>query len=119
MVKLDFGVPYAGDEHWNSCMSKDDCKDPKPTSWTVSEVHSVTSDSFKNTLNEEVAKYLQDRIYPGSVMNEMLVYMTDNQATGADAASNFLERSLTYGQSGLVSMLLKKSKLQLSNNFYA
>jgi glycine betaine/proline transport system substrate-binding protein len=92
MVKLDFGVPYAGDEHWNSCMGKDDCKDPKPTSWTVSEVHSVTSDSFKNTSNEEVAKYLQDRIYPGSVMNEMLVYMTDNQATGADAAIEFLRK---------------------------
>ena len=92
MVKLDFGVPYAGDEHWNSCMGKDDCKDPKPTSWTVSEVHSVTSDSFKNTSNEGVAKYLQDRIYPGSVMNEMLVYMTDNQATGADAAIEFLRK---------------------------
>lgn len=92
MVKLDFGVPYAGDEHWNSCMGKDDCKDPKPTSWTVSEVHSVTSDSFKNSSNEEVAKYLQDRIYPGSVMNEMLVYMTDNQATGADAAIEFLRK---------------------------
>ena len=35
---------------------------------------------------------LNNRIYPGAVMNGMLVYMADNQAGGADAAIEFLQK---------------------------
>jgi glycine betaine/proline transport system substrate-binding protein len=34
--------------------------------------------------------YLGNRVYPGDVMNGMLVYMADNQAGGVDAAVEFL-----------------------------
>ena len=38
-----------------------------------------------------VMKYFNKRIFPGSIMNSMLVYMEDNQAQGADGAIEFLE----------------------------
>ena len=34
--------------------------------------------------------YFGDRTYPGSVMNEMLVWMDDTGGTGADAATRIL-----------------------------
>jgi glycine betaine/proline transport system substrate-binding protein len=37
-------------------------------------------------------KYLENRVYPGEVMNGMLVYMADNQAAPADAAIEFLKQ---------------------------
>ena len=36
--------------------------------------------------------YFKKRTYPGDVMNGMLVYMSDQQADGADAAIEFLVR---------------------------
>jgi glycine betaine/proline transport system substrate-binding protein len=40
----------------------------------------------------DVMGYFGKRIYPGPIMNGMLVYMEDNQANGADAALEFLEK---------------------------
>ena len=40
--------------------------------------------------------YFADRTYPGSVMNEMLVWMDDTGGTGADAATEFLIFSRRY-----------------------
>ena len=94
MVKLDFGVPFAGDDNWDGCIVKpeQECDNPKPSSWTHSEVQTVVTTKFKNTIGKDVTKYLSKRTYPGDVMNEMLVYMDDNQADGADAAAVFLEK---------------------------
>ena len=36
--------------------------------------------------------FLKSRVYPGAVMNAMLVYMQDNQAGGKDAALEFLTK---------------------------
>ena len=35
--------------------------------------------------------YLKDRVFPGDVMNSMLVYMQKNKADGADAAAQFIK----------------------------
>ncbi|WP_424946980.1 glycine betaine ABC transporter substrate-binding protein [Candidatus Spongiihabitans sp.] len=92
MVKLDFGIPFAGSENWDGCIVKpeQECADPKPSSWTNSEVYTVVTDKFKNQAGAEVMGYLGKRVFPGEVMNGMLVYMADNQAEGADAAAEFL-----------------------------
>ena len=92
MVPLPFGVDYAGDENWNGCiaLAEQDCEDPKPSAWTKSEVHTVVTDKFKNNAGPEVMDYLNKRVFPGVVMNDMLVYMGDNQAGGEDAAIEFL-----------------------------
>ncbi len=92
MVKLPFGVPFAGAENWDGCVVKaeQDCADPKPSAWTQSEVHTVVTDDFKKNGGPEVMEYLSKRVFPGPVMNNMLVYMGDEQAGGEDAAIEFL-----------------------------
>ena len=96
MVKLDFGVPFAGSENWDGCIVKaeQDCADPQPSAWTQSEVHTVVTDDFAAKGGEDVMAYLNSRVFPGETMNNMLVYMGDNQAGGEDAAIEFL---LTQG----------------------
>ena len=92
MVKLDFGVPFAGSENWDGCIVKpeQDCADPQPSSWTESEVHTVVTTDFAKNAGSEVMEYLKNRVFPGDVMNGILVYMDENQAEGADAAAEFL-----------------------------
>ena len=63
---------------------------PKPSSWTKSEVQTIVTDGFK-TQGGAANDYLAARVYPGPVMNGMLVYMQENQADGADAARELLK----------------------------
>lgn len=90
MVPVDMG-PWGGDDNWHGCIVKpeQDCADPKPTSWTVSEVHTIITDRFQKAGGVAV-DYLNKRVFPGPLMNEMLVYMQENQAGGEDAAIEFL-----------------------------
>lgn len=94
MVKVPFGVPFVGTEHWNNCIAKpeQECANPKPTSWTKSEVRTVITDRFKKA-GGIALEYLAKRQFPGKVMNAMLVYMKDNQAAGGDAAVEFLKKN--------------------------
>ena len=94
MVAVDFGVPFAGSENWDGCIVKpeQECADPKPSAWTKSEVNTVVTDNFKQSAGRYAMKFLERRTYPGAVMNEMLVYMADNQADGGDAAIEFLKK---------------------------
>jgi glycine betaine/proline transport system substrate-binding protein len=91
MQPVDFGVPFIGAEHWDGCIAKSEqeCEDPKPSAWTVSEVHTVITDSFKQRDSAAVS-YLNNRVFPGDIMNNMLVHMTKNQVGGDDAAIDFL-----------------------------
>ena len=93
MVKLDFGVPFAGKENWDGCIAKkeDECANPKPSAWTKSVVNTIVSDKFMKRSGAG-AVFLKNRVYPGDVMNGMLVYMGDNQADGKDAAMEFLKK---------------------------
>lgn len=92
MVKLDFGVDFAGRENWDNCiaLAEQDCARPEPSAWTQSDVHTVISDALKKSGGTTVTDYLEKRVFPGEVMNAMLVYMGENQAEGADAAIEFL-----------------------------
>lgn len=89
---LPFEAEFAGKENWDGCIVKpeQDCLDPKPSAWTESEVHTVITDRLMQEGGIAV-EYLKQRVFPGEIMNEMLVYMTDNQAGGEDAAYHFLE----------------------------
>jgi glycine betaine/proline transport system substrate-binding protein len=89
---LPFEVDYAGNDNWNNCiaLSEQECLDPQPSAWTKSEVFSVVTDNFMN-VGGDAAAYFEARVFPGEAMNEMLVYMQENQATGGDAAWYFLE----------------------------
>ncbi len=89
MQSVPFGVEFAGNEHWDDCISQEGCTDPQPTSWIQSEVFTIVTDEFSQG-NEDINEFLAARTYPGSVMGAMLVYMADEQASGEDAALEFL-----------------------------
>lgn len=91
LVNLPFEAPWGGDENWEGCigLAEQDCADPKPSSWSPAEVSTVVTRDFANSGSPALG-YLSQRIFPGEAMNEMLVYMTDNQASGEDAAYEFL-----------------------------
>ena len=93
MVPVPFGVDFGGDDNWHNCLAKpeQECADPQPSSWIASAVHTVITDKL-NDASGEAVQYLNARVYPGPVMNEMLVWITDNQAEGADAAVEFLRK---------------------------
>ena len=90
MVPVDMGS-WGGSENWDGCIVKpeQECAAPKPSSWTESEVHTVITSDLANRAGPAV-EYLQKRVFPGPIMNGMLVYMADEQAGGADAAIEFL-----------------------------
>ena len=92
MKLMDFGVPFAGAENWDGCIAvgPEKCADPKPSAWTESVVQTIVTTEIKGM--PEVMTYFGKRIYPGPIMNGMLVYMEDNQANGEDAALEFLEK---------------------------
>ena len=92
MKLMDFGVPFAGSKNWDDCIAKgpEGCIEPKPSAWTESIVQTVVTSEIKKMT--EVMNYFGKRIFPGSIMNSMLVYMEENQAQGADGAIEFLEK---------------------------
>ena len=80
--KIPFGVDY-DDDNWHNCIVKPEkeCANPKPTSWTKSIVETVVTDNFMN--NSGIASdFIKNRTYPGEIMNQMFVFMTDQKATG-------------------------------------
>ena len=92
MVPQDMGE-WGGKDNWDNCVVKpeQECDNPKPSSWTHSAVSTVITDSFKSKGGVAI-DYLSKRVFPGPVMNGMLVYMTENQAGGEDAALEFLSQ---------------------------
>ncbi|MBT5911172.1 MAG: ABC transporter substrate-binding protein [Rhodospirillaceae bacterium] len=93
LIKLPFETKWAGSNNWDGCIVKpeQDCADPKPSSWTKSAVRTVITTKFSKR-GGVAAKYLENRIFPGDVMNSMLVFMNNEKANGADTAIEFLRR---------------------------
>ncbi len=91
LVKLPFEAEYAGKDNWDGCIAlpEQDCENPQKTSWVKSEVFTVVTDDFMEK-GGVALDFLSKRIVPGPVMGEMLVYMGEEQATGEDAAIEFL-----------------------------
>ena len=114
LTMLDFGVPFAGKENWNGCISlaEQECANPKPSAWTKSEVHTVITDSFKKRAGP-ASDYFAKRIFPGPVMNKLLVYMADQQATGEDAAIEFLTKNEDVWTSWVTPEIAAKVKSSL------
>jgi len=90
LVKLDWGVGFAGQENWN-CITKPDCPDPKPSAWTESFVRTIFTSEFDNKVTPEVRNYFANRVIPGDLMNNLLLYMEDNQSTPDEVAEYFME----------------------------
>ena len=54
--------------------------------------------------------YITNRVYPGEIMNGMLVFMTEQKASGKDAAFEFLEKHGSIWENGFLQTLQKKLK---------
>ena len=106
--------PLLGAENWDGCIAKaeQDCADPKPSAWTESEVHTVVTTNFKNKAGPAM-DYFAKRIYPGSVMGSMLVFMEEEQADGVDAAAEFMSRHEDLWMSWLPADVAAKVKASL------
>jgi len=111
---LDFGVPFAGKENWDGCVAlpEQECAEPKASAWTKSEVHTVITDSFKKRVGP-ASDYFAKRIFPGPVMNATLAYMADQQATGEDAAIEFLTKHADVWTNWVSADVAKKVKAGL------
>ncbi|HIG37144.1 MAG TPA: ABC transporter substrate-binding protein [Oceanospirillaceae bacterium] len=90
LVKLDWGVPFGDKDHWDNCLTQAECADPQPSSWNFSEVNTIVTDSFMENNDPKAAAYFGKRVFPSDAMGAMLVYMGDNQASGGDAAIEFM-----------------------------
>lgn len=114
MQLLPFEAPFAGKENWDNCIAKSEqeCADPKKTAWTNSEVHTVVTDAFKKK-SSVASDYMSKRVFPGAVMNAMLVYMADEQASGEDAAIEFLEKNKDLWKSWVPSDVATKVEAAL------
>ncbi len=75
MVKLDFGVPFAGSENWDGCIVKpeQECADPKPSSWTQSVVNTVVTDK-RIEMSGRFSNWV-----PGSVSGSVWASMSDRR----------------------------------------
>ena len=87
---VDLG-PFAGTENWDCViLGADNCADPQPSGWTVSRVNTMLSENFSYHGPTEANAYFAARVYPFSVLNSILVWSDENQATGSDSATHFL-----------------------------
>ena len=90
LVRLGFDVPY-DEAEWNACTSAADCETPKKNAWAKSEVFTVVTKAFADRAGPAY-DYIKTRSFPtNGPVNEMLSWMTDNQATGEEAARYFLK----------------------------
>ncbi|MFT4437751.1 glycine betaine ABC transporter substrate-binding protein [Caballeronia sp. 15715] len=90
MVRLGVDEPVDENE-WKRCTTVADCPDPKPTGWPVMGVYVVMSKSFVDAAPSDVLKYLKTRTFTVADVEQVMVWMTDNQATGDDGAKRFLK----------------------------
>ncbi len=93
MVKIPFGVPFAGNENWENCIVKpeQECADPQPSSWGQPKVHTIVTDRLKKE-EAMVVDYLERRVFPATVLNDLLAYMQESRVDVPEAAMLFLRK---------------------------
>ncbi len=89
MVKLDAGVPH-DPAAFAACNAKPDCANPQKNDWARAEVFTVVTDRFKQAGGPAV-DYLNRRSWGNDTVNQLLAWMSANQATGEDGARHFLQ----------------------------
>ncbi|SAK83199.1 ABC proline/glycine betaine transporter, periplasmic ligand binding protein [Caballeronia hypogeia] len=90
MVKLEAGVPV-DEAEWKRCTTVADCPDPKPTAWPPGRLYTLIAKPFADKASPDVMKYLNTRTFKTADVQQVMVWMTNNQATGEDGAKRFLK----------------------------
>jgi len=89
MVQLDHGVEHDAAE-WVRCTTVPECTDPKRNVWLSEDVLTVVTKGFADRAGSDIMAYLDKRAWSNDQINIILAWMTDNQATGEDAAKYVL-----------------------------
>ncbi|MQX38006.1 ABC transporter substrate-binding protein [Roseospira navarrensis] len=76
-------------ETWD-CVTSMDCEDPRPNAYPPSDVLTLAAVSFKDRA-AEAFQFVSSVSVPNQVINAVLAWQEDNQATGEGAALYFLE----------------------------
>lgn len=77
---------------WARCTSKQDCPDPKPNYWQEAEMVTLASKGFADRTDiPEVKEYLAKRSWTQAEVSKVMLWMTENQANGADGAKWFIK----------------------------
>lgn len=87
MLRLE--MPHDADE-WARCTSKQDCPDPKPNYWKQAEMVTLGSKGAAEKLGAEAAEYIAKRSWTQAEVGKVMLWMTENQANGADGAKWFI-----------------------------
>ncbi len=87
MLRLE--MPHDADE-WARCTSKQDCPDPKPNYWKQAEMVTLGSKGAAEKLGAEAADYIAKRSWTQAEVGKVMLWMTENQANGADGAKWFI-----------------------------
>jgi glycine betaine/proline transport system substrate-binding protein len=91
MVRLDAGMPF-DDAEWRRCTTVQSCPDPKPNYWRAVPDETLVSGKFaKREDASAVLGYLKGRSWTTDTIGKLMLWMTENQATGADGAKHFLK----------------------------
>lgn len=88
MVRLEMAHDAA---EWARCTSKQDCPDPKPNYWKQAEMITLASKGAMEKLSPEAAEYIGKRSWTQAEVGKVMLWMTDNQANGADGAKWFVK----------------------------
>lgn len=91
MTLLDPGYPHEPDT-WANCMTQENCATAKPNAWPLVEVYTITTTAFSER-GGPAFDYVNQRSLTSDQLSEVLLWMTDNQATGLDAAKYFLQHN--------------------------
>lgn len=92
MVKLDHGAELDMDQ-WENCITVPECPDPQPTDWPVDSVETLLTTDFAERAGEGVMEYYKARSWSNDTVNGLMAWMTDNQASGEEAAIYFLQNN--------------------------
>lgn len=79
------------DAEWTRCTTVQDCPDPKVNYWKPNEMVTLASADFAAKADPAVLEYLGKRSWTQAEVGQVMLWMTDNQANGEDAAKWFIQ----------------------------
>ncbi|TPJ18926.1 ABC transporter substrate-binding protein [Mesorhizobium sp. B2-7-3] len=80
------------DAEWARCTSVQDCPDPKPNYWKPAEMVTLATSKFTARDDVDAVKeYIAKRSWTQAEVSEVMLWMTENQANGQDAAKWFIK----------------------------
>jgi len=90
MIKIDEGVAH-DEAEWERCyLATSNCSDPKPNRWDSGDVTNLVTKEFFER-GGAALDYFKIRGFKTATLNQMLLWMDENQATGEQGAVHYLK----------------------------